>query len=74
MSVNKLDESSIKGPENKSGSDQIMQNHSNSSVGVHQVECNSQSKSQSDQAIAPILPPKRRITPKLPPKPFFSSR
>jgi len=71
-SVNKLDKSSIKGPENKSGSDRIMQNHSNSSVGV--IKCNTQINVQSDQTTAPILPPKRRITPKLPPKPFFSAR
>jgi len=72
-SENISDECSIKGVENKSGLDEIMQNHSNSLVGVSQVKCNSLSEVPSDQSTAPILPPKRRATPKLPPKPFFSA-
>ena len=72
VSESKLDKRSKEGPKNKSGLDKIMQYHSNSTVGVSQVKCNSEiCEEPSDQSDAPVLPPKRRITPKLPPKPFF---
>lgn len=73
VSAYKSDKSSVQGPKSPSGLDKIMQNHSNSLVGVRPVKCNSENKAPSEQSGAPILPPKRRVTPKLPPKPFFSA-
>jgi len=56
---------------NKSGLDKIMQNHAASSVAASQVKSNLESEGSSEESSAPILPPKKRVTPKLPPKPFL---
>ena len=73
VSESKLCNRATEVPKNKSDSNQILSNHKQFEVDRARVKCNlGINEEPSEQSNAPILPPKSRVTPKLPPKPFFS--